>query len=39
MVKLWPISFEPTVLPSTFTWLPSDLFGNSTCETPVAISG
>src|SRR5690349_24722226 len=39
IVKLWPINFEPTVRPSSFTWLPSDLLGNSTCETPVAIRG
>ena len=39
MVKDCAISFEPTVSPSSLTRLPSALFGNSTWDTPVVISG
>ena len=37
--KSCPIRREPTTLPPRSTWLPSALFGNSTCETPVVASG
>ena len=37
--KSWPISFEPTTLPSTSILLPFEAFGKSTWATPVVTSG
>ena len=38
-VKSWPMSFEPTTLPSTFTGEPSAASGKATWPMPVMASG